>query len=82
MSAASANIIALSPETGQLGSVFSHPPAAHQGRRRTLDPWLTLAPTYWRSPKRQHWQDACRIFDQADIAAALFLDQKLELAYA
>ena len=38
---------------------------------------------------RQHWQDACRILDQADVAAfsrkvelALFLDHKLELAYA
>jgi hypothetical protein len=38
---------------------------------------------------RQHWQNACRILDQADVAAfsrkvelALFLDQKLELAYA
>ena len=38
---------------------------------------------------RQHWQDACRILDQADVTAfsrkvelALFLDHKLELAYA
>ena len=38
---------------------------------------------------RRHWQDACRILYQGDIATfsrkvelALFLDHKLELAYA